>query len=125
MKYEFGWTFLNKETGKLRRIVSFSFNKGDKIMMLNSENKINKDKLNFMVNGVSFNMILVEHGSFMMGATEEQEAPKDVEKPAHKVIITRDYYIGETLVTQELFKTVMGDFPLFLSHQDSREKICQ
>ena len=37
MKYEFGWTFLNKETGKLRRIVSFSFNKGDKIMMLNSE----------------------------------------------------------------------------------------
>lgn len=113
MKYEFGWTFLNKETGKLRRIVSFSFNKGNKIMMLNSENKINKDKLNFMVNGVSFNMILVEHGSFMMGATEEQEAPKDVEKPAHKVIITRDYYIGETLVTQELFKAVMGDFPLF------------
>lgn len=76
MKYEFGWTFLNKETGKLRRIVSFSFNKGDKIMMLNSENKINKDKLNFMVNGVSFNMILVEHGSFMMGQRKNKKPQK-------------------------------------------------
>lgn len=67
--------------------------------------------LEFNVDGVSFNMILVEHGSFMMGATEEQEDPYDDEKPVHKVILTKDYYIGETQVTQALWTAIMGNNP--------------
>lgn len=34
-----------------------------------------KERLEFTINGVSFTMILVEHGNFMMGATQEQEDP--------------------------------------------------
>lgn len=63
------------------------------------------------VNGVSFNMILVEKGTFMMGATSEQEGAYDNEKPAHSVTLTKDYYIGETEVTQELYQAVMGSNP--------------
>ena len=74
--------------------------------------------LEFNVDGVSFNMILVEHGSFMMGATEEQEAPYDDEKPVHKVILTRDYYIGETQVTQALWTAIMGNNPSHFSGDD-------
>ena len=65
----------------------------------------------FNVKGVSFKMIKVEGGTFMMGATSEQGkgASKD-EKPAPSVTLS-DYYIGETEVTQELWEAVMGRKP--------------
>lgn len=69
------------------------------------------EKLTFSFGGVSFNMILVEHGSFMMGATDEQQEPYDGELPVHEVTITNDYYIGETQVTQALWTAVMGNNP--------------
>ena len=69
------------------------------------------DTLDFTVGGVSFKMILVEHGEFMMGATEDQEDPFDDEKPAHKVKLTNDFYIGETPVTQALWRAVMNNNP--------------
>lgn len=60
------------------------------------------------VKGVSFNMIKVQGGTFTMGATAEQGSDAyDWEKPTHKVTLS-DYYIGETEVTQELWKAVMG-----------------
>ena len=62
----------------------------------------------FTVKGVQFTMIAVEGGTFTMGATPEQgsDAYSD-EKPAHQVTLSK-YYIGETEVTQALWKTVMG-----------------
>lgn len=60
------------------------------------------------VNGVSFNMKKVEAGTFTMGATPEMQNPSNDEKPAHLVTLTNDYYIGETVVTQALWKAVMG-----------------
>ena len=65
----------------------------------------------FTVNGVSFKMIAVEGGTFTMGATSEQgiDAHKD-EKPAHRVTLS-DYMIGETEVTQALWKAVMKGNP--------------
>ena len=70
-----------------------------------------KKKLEFTVYDVSFNMILVEHGDFMMGATEEQEHSRPDERPVHKVVITNDYYIGETQVTQALWAAITGNNP--------------
>ena len=65
----------------------------------------------FNVKGVEFKMIRVEGGEFMMGATPEQGGDEDDdEKPAHKVMLD-SYYIGETQVTQALWKTVMGNNP--------------
>ena len=67
-----------------------------------------RDEETFTVNGVSFTMKLVEGGTFRMGATSEQgnEAGSD-EKPVHNVTLS-SYYMGETEVTQALWKAVMG-----------------
>ncbi len=73
--------------------------------------QISEDVLSFTVGNVSFKMIRIEHGTFMMGATPEMECPNDEEKPVHEVIISKDYYMGETQVTQALWQTVMGDNP--------------
>ena len=64
--------------------------------------------LTFTVNNVTFKMIWIEKGTFTMGATAEQEEPWDVELPVHQVTLTKDYYLGETVVTQALYKAVMG-----------------
>lgn len=69
--------------------------------------------LTFTVNGVTFNMKKVEGGTFMMGATSEQQKPDDVEKPTHHVTLS-SYYIGETEVTQALWKAVMHSNPSFI-----------
>ena len=65
----------------------------------------------FTVNGVKFTMVPVEGGTFMMGATEEQEGDvHDNEKPTHKVTLST-FYIGQTELTQELWEAVMGSNP--------------
>ena len=67
----------------------------------------------FTVNGVSFTMVFVEGGTFTMGATSEQGDDADYdEKPTHSVTLS-DYYIGETEVTQALWKAVMGSNPSY------------
>lgn len=72
-----------------------------------------KTPLTFTVEGVAFNMVFVEGGEFMMGATKEQrdKAGQD-ELPVHPVTL-RNYYIGETEVTQELWVAVMGYNPSY------------
>ncbi len=62
----------------------------------------------FTVNGVSFEMVPVEGGTFTMGATAEYAW--DEEKPAHQVTLS-SYAIGETEVTQALWQVVMGSNP--------------
>lgn len=66
----------------------------------------------FTVNGVSFNMVSVNGGTFTMGATEEMvmAGARADEYPAHQVTVD-SYYIGETEVTQELWVAVMGSNP--------------
>ena len=65
--------------------------------------------LTFTVNGVSFNMVAVEGGTFTMGATSEQQRiAYDWEKPTHSVTLS-DFSIGETEVTEELWYAVMGE----------------
>ncbi len=67
----------------------------------------------FTLKGLSFKMIHVEGGTFMMGATSEQESEaRDNEKPAHQVTLS-SYSIGETEVTQELWEAVMGNNPSY------------
>jgi len=73
----------------------------------------------FMVGGVEFQMIYVEGGTFTMGSTPEQgDDAHETEKPAHKVTVD-DYYIGETVVTQALWKAVMGDNPSDIKGDDN------
>ena len=66
-----------------------------------------QDNLTFTVNDVSFNMIFVEGGSFIMGCTPEQGNCFNEERPTHKVTLS-DFFIGELQVTQKLWQAVMG-----------------
>ena len=74
----------------------------------------------FNVNGVDFTMVYVKGGSFMMGAQKDNRnkpnydsLASDYEKPVHKVTLS-NYYIGETEVTQALWKAVMGYNPSYV-----------
>ena len=62
-------------------------------------------------NGISIDMVKVEAGTFMMGATSEMKDPYDDEKPVHQVTLTNDYYMGKYEVTQALWQAVMGSNP--------------
>ena len=87
-----------------------------KIDIVVGNDKINipltfSDNLTFTVGGVSFTMIYVEGGTFIMGAENEQGRDAyENEKTAHSVTLN-DYYIGQTEVTQALWLTVMGSNP--------------
>lgn len=60
------------------------------------------------VAGVPFKMIAVQGGTFLMGATLDQyRKSKADEFPVHRVAVNT-FYMGETEVTQELWKAVMG-----------------
>ena len=63
----------------------------------------------FTVGGVTFNMIYVEGGTFQMGSDESYN-----QQPIHAVTVST-FSIGETEVTQALWKAVMGSNPSYYS----------
>ena len=72
--------------------------------------EVHNNYTRFVVKGVMFKMIKVEDGTFMMGST----SGKNNEEPVHQVTLTNDFYIGETEVTQKLWKAVMGSNPSWI-----------
>lgn len=60
----------------------------------------------FTLNGVRFKMIKVEGGTFKMGSSINDSDAYDDETPQHDVTL-KDFYIGETVVTQALWRAVM------------------
>ncbi len=78
----------------------------------NPQSRQGADVITITVGNVSFDMIKVEAGSFIMGCTGEQGSDCcNGEQPYHRVTITQDYYIGKFEVTQELYEAVMGINP--------------
>lgn len=67
------------------------------------------------------NMVYVEGGTFMMGATSEQgnDADSD-EEPVHQVTVS-DYYISKYELTQDVYEAVMGTNPVYDHMQGSRK----
>ena len=63
----------------------------------------------FTVGGVSFTMVYVKEGTFTMGCDGGGNCGRD-ESPSHKVTLS-SYHIGETEVTQALWRAVMGSEP--------------
>lgn len=64
-------------------------------------------------------MVLVEGGTFQMGATSEQGSNAEAnEKPVHSVTLS-DFYIGKYEVTQGLWKAVMGSNPSYCAGDDN------
>lgn len=67
----------------------------------------------FTVKGVTFNMIQVNGGSYMMGSNDGDAD----EQPVHKENVS-SFKIGETEVTQALWKAVMGTNPSYFTDND-------
>ena len=75
-------------------------------------NTISDDVITIPVkDGICIEMVKVEGGTFMMGATSEMKNPNSNEKPVHQVTLTNDYYMGKYEVTQALWQAVMGSNP--------------
>ncbi len=66
-------------------------------------------KILYSIGGVEFSLVRVSEGVFRMGGTREQRSDLlSTDKPVHDVLLDT-YYIGETEVTRQLWKAVMGD----------------
>lgn len=61
-------------------------------------------------NDLIINMVLVEGGTYMMGARSNDSEATDSEKPMHSETVST-FYIGQTEVTNGLWKAVMGTTP--------------
>jgi formylglycine-generating enzyme required for sulfatase activity len=53
--------------------------------------------------------VWIPPGSFRMGCSPGDRECSDDESPAHNVTITKGFWIGQTLVTQEAYQKVTGD----------------
>jgi formylglycine-generating enzyme required for sulfatase activity len=60
--------------------------------------------------GQELTLLWVEPGEFLMGSPTT-EVGRDKDEPLHRVILTRDFFLGETEVTQAQWKAVMGTEP--------------
>lgn len=84
-------------------------------LIIDSSNNIDiNSPKTYTVNGVSFTMVPVKGGTFTMGGTKDQFLESDDIEIVHQFMddphqVTLDsYLIGETEVTQGLWKAVMG-----------------
>lgn len=74
----------------------------------------------FDVNGVSFKMKPVKPGTFTMGSPNTEMGRGTNEGPQHEVTISKEYWIAETQVTQELWEAVMGSNPSYFKGDPQR-----
>lgn len=68
-----------------------------------------------ITNSIRMELVLIKQGSFIMGSpkTELGDGGKHIEdeSPQHEVRISRDFYMGQTEVTQGQWKAIMGTEP--------------
>ena len=73
-----------------------------------SNDNPSEDIETFTVNGVSFNMVRVDGGTFMMGARDNENDAFENEKPQH-IVTLNSFAIGQTEVTNALWQAVMSE----------------
>ena len=111
--------FAQTSGGQMRRPVkkqqttgTTTHKKKENKKMVGNVSKRNGTKSRVLQNLIK-NMVYVEGGTFMMGATSEQGSDAyDREKPAHQVTLS-SFSIGRYEVTQEEWKAVMGSNPSY------------
>ena len=80
------------------------------LLLLFFQSSYGQENLSFTVNGVSFEMVFVEGGTFMMGCTGEQGEEYYWERPVHEVTVS-SFYIGKYEITQKEWVAIMGNNP--------------
>jgi formylglycine-generating enzyme required for sulfatase activity len=61
--------------------------------------------------GIKLELVLIPAGEFMMGSPDSDKFADSQEKPQHRVRITKPFYLGKYLVTQEQWEAVVGNNP--------------
>ena len=61
--------------------------------------------------GINLELVFVPAGDFLMGKPDSDKDALGSEKPQHRVRITKPFYLGKYLVTQEQWQAVMGENP--------------
>jgi len=69
-----------------------------------------KDNLKYVTNDLGMKFVWIPPGSFMMGSPKE-ELGRQANEAQHKVTLTKGFYMGVHLVTQEQWQEVMGNNP--------------
>ena len=95
----------NGEVVATYKLSDFEYIQVEDVIVDDETSEMIKDVENITVNGVSFDMIKVEGGTYRMGRTVI-----DVEMPIHDETVAT-FQIGKTEVTQELWEAVMGTNP--------------
>jgi len=75
-----------------------------KIRVPTTEKKLTFD----LGKGIKLEIVLIPAGEFLMGSPDSEKEKFDCEKPQHRVRITKRFYLGKYLVTQEQWEAVMG-----------------
>lgn len=64
-----------------------------------------------LTNSIGMEFVLIQAGSFTMGSPgDDAQAARD-ERPAHRVTLSRSFYLGRHEVTQAQWEAVMGSNP--------------
>ena len=61
--------------------------------------------------GIKLEMVLIPAGEFLMGSPDSDKDANTLEKPQHRVRITKPFYLGKYLVTQEQWQAVIDGNP--------------
>lgn len=69
-----------------------------------------KEPAKQLTNSVGMKFVWIPPGSFVMGSPEE-EKQRNLSEIQHKVTLTKGFYMGVYLVTQEQWQEVMGNNP--------------
>ena len=64
-----------------------------------------------ITNSIGMKLVLIPAGEFMMGSPDSDPIAGSEEKPAHRVRITKPFYLGVYEVTQGEYQRVMGGNP--------------
>ena len=90
--------------------INGALNNYGRVVRTKEDEKAKIENQTFTAGGISFTRVAVEGGTFVMGAPDSDTEAWTDERPQHAVTLS-DYYIGETEVTQALWKAVMGSNP--------------
>ena len=63
--------------------------------------------------GTKLELVLIPAGEFLMGSPDSDKDAEPQERPQHRVRITKPFYLGKYLVTQEQWEAVMGNNPSY------------
>jgi formylglycine-generating enzyme required for sulfatase activity len=74
--------------------------------------------------GVKLEMVLIPAGEFLMGSPDSDNNTGLDEKPQHRVRITKPFYLGKYLVTQQEWQAVMANNPSYFKGRPKNQGDC-